>query len=105
MPKNVTRDFYLMRDKANRIACEAARKDPKKERIIPALPLHALRHTAVSVQIAAGVPLPTISKRIGHKQDGLTVNQYGHLLPEADAEAAHAVDALLARRGGTRKAK
>jgi integrase len=105
LPKNVTRDFYRVREEANRIACMAARKDPQTERIIPALPLHALRHTAVSVQIAAGVPLPTISKRIGHKQYGLTVNQYGHLLPEADTAAAQAVDALLARRNAIRKPK
>lgn len=52
----------------------------------------------MSVQIAAGVPLPTISKRIGHKRYGLTTDQHGHLLPEADQEAADALDALLARR-------
>ena len=82
LPKNVTRDFIRIRKRAK----------------VPTLPLHALRLTAVSLQIAAGVPLPTISKRIGHKQYGLMVNQYGHLLPEADQEAAQAVDALIERR-------
>ena len=58
----------------------------------------------MSLQIAADVPLPTISKRIGDKQYGLTVNRYGPLLPAADREAAGAMDAFLARRKAARKA-
>ncbi|MDA8145648.1 MAG: hypothetical protein M0Z27_06280 [Thermaerobacter sp.] len=36
-------------------------------------------------------------KRIGHSQIGLTVNVYGHLLPETDRAAAAALDDYLGR--------
>ena len=81
-PNNVSRDFRRLRDAAG----------------LPPLPFHALRHSAVSVQLAAGVPLEIVSKKIGHKRVGLTADTYGHLLPEADRAAADAVDAFLARR-------
>lgn len=81
-PSRVSRDFRRVRDAAG----------------VRALPLHALRHTAVSLQIAAGVPLEIISKRIGHRQVGITADRYGHLLPQADREAAAKLSAYLARR-------
>ena len=87
-PSNVYRDYARIRNRAG----------------VPHLPFHALRHSAVSVQIAAGVPLEIVSKKIGHKRLGLTADTYGHLLPEADQESAAAVDAFLARRKAARKA-
>ena len=82
-PNNVSRDFRRLRD--------AARL--QKE------PFHALRHTAVSVQLAAGVPLEVASKRIGHKRTALTADTYGHMLPQADQAAAGKVDDFLRRHG------
>ena len=88
-PTNVSRDFRRIRDGAG----------------LPPLPLHSLRHTAVSVQIAAGVPLEVVSKRIGHRRLSITADTYGHLLPEADQGAADAVDAFLAGRKTTKRTR
>jgi integrase len=81
-PHNVSRDFKRIRDRAG----------------LPKLPFHALRHSAVSLQIAAGVAPEVISKRIGHRHISVTLDVYGHLLPEADKEAAEAVDRFLSSR-------
>lgn len=53
--------------------------------------IHDLRHTHASQLIQAGVPLPTISKRLGHSSIATTVNVYGHLAPDyLDVTAAAA---------------
>lgn len=83
-PRNLSRDFTSWRDKAG----------------IPALPFHALRHTNVTMRLAAGVRLETVSKQIGHANLGTTTDVYGHLLPETDKEATEALDAFI--RNGTR---
>lgn len=56
-----------------------------------------LRHTAASMQIAAGVPIEVVSKRLGHRNISITVDTYGHLLPEANRDAARRVDEFLGR--------
>lgn len=86
MARNVTRAFSKARDAAG----------------VKKLPFHSLRHFAVTVQIAAGVPLPIISKRIGHATISMTADLYGHLLPQADRAAADAVDKYLTAQAGGR---
>ena len=71
---------------------------------LPALPFHALRHTAVSVLLGAGVELAMVSKVIGHKRYALTVDQYGHLTPEAGQKIAAQVDDFLAGQKGRKRA-
>lgn len=78
-PDDVSRAFRHIRDKAG----------------LRKLPEHALRYTAVSVQIAAGVPVEVVSKRIGHKSISTTLDIYGHLLPEANMDAAQKVDEFM----------
>jgi integrase len=69
---------------------EAMRKGlPKKPRP------HDLRHTHVSWLIAAKIPLPAIQARLGHESITTTVDRYGHLVRELDAEIAAAVQAAL----------
>lgn len=63
---------------------------------LPGHPLYGLRHTAASMQIAAGVPIEIVSKRLGHRNISVTVDTYGHLLPESNREAARRVDEFLA---------
>lgn len=48
------------------------------------------------MQIAAGVPLEQIAKRVGHKRYSLTVDTYGHMLPAEDRAAADALDRFVA---------
>lgn len=52
---------------------------------------HDLRHTHAAWLISAGVPLPVIQKRLGHKSIKITVDVYGGLLVQTN----EAVDAAL----------
>lgn len=54
----------------------------------PAPTPHDLRHTGASWLIADGKPLPYIRDRLGHEDIQITVNTYGHLLPDAHTEMA-----------------
>lgn len=58
--------------------------------------IHDLRHTHVSWLIAAKIPLPAIQARLGHESITTTVDRYGHLVQELDAEIAAAMQAALA---------
>ena len=49
--------------------------------------LHSLRHTHASELLSAGVPLPTVSKRLGHANPNITLMIYSHAI-EADELAA-----------------
>jgi integrase len=52
--------------------------------------VHDARHSHVSWLIAQGVDLPTIQQRLGHEHITTTIGTYGHLLPEAQVQAARA---------------
>ena len=52
---------------------------------------HDLRHLHSSLLIAAGVPIAVVSKRLGHSTIAVTVDLYGHLLRDANRQAAEAV--------------
>lgn len=60
--------------------------------------IHDLRHTHVSWLIAKRIPLPAIQVRLGHESITTTVDRYGHLVRELDAEITAAVSQVL---GGT----
>jgi hypothetical protein len=48
----------------------------------------------------AGVNVKALSTFMGHAKIGITLDQYGHLLPGAEDEAAGLLDAFLARQVG-----
>lgn len=52
--------------------------------------LHTLRHSHGSHRLAAGVPLPDVSKRLGHTNPQVTATVYAHALPGHDDRAAKA---------------
>ena len=60
--------------------------------------VHDLRHTAVALMVAAGVHPKAIQARMGHASISVTLDRYGHLFPQIDAEVADALDRL---RGGS----
>jgi integrase len=62
--------------------------------------LHECRHGYASVMIAAGVNVQALSTFMGHANIRITLDQYGHLLPGAEDEAAGMLDAFLARSAG-----
>lgn len=43
--------------------------------------IHCLRHTRASHLIAAGFPIPEVSRILGHKNPGITMQIYVHALP------------------------
>lgn len=57
--------------------------------------IHDLRHTHASWLIADGLPLPAISRRLGHSSITITIDRYGHLDPSLDARIDAAVDKAL----------
>ncbi len=50
--------------------------------------LHLLRHSHTSVLLAAGVPLPAVSARLGHSSVRTTQEIYAHMITGQDQEAA-----------------
>jgi integrase len=65
---------------------------------IPRVPPHALRHTHVSLLLAAGVDVLTVSRRVGHARTSMTVDIYGHVLRPDGAAAAAFDNALVDKR-------
>ena len=53
--------------------------------------LHDLRHFVATRMLAAGVPVPTVSGRLGHASSSTTLNVYSHFLEASDREAAEAL--------------
>jgi integrase len=62
--------------------------------------LHACRHGYAALMIAAGVNVKALSTFMGHANIRITLDQYAHLLPGAEDEAAGLLDAFLARQVG-----
>lgn len=57
--------------------------------------LHDLRHFAATRLLAAGVPVRTVSGRLGHANAATTLGVYAHFLAESDREAANTIDEIL----------
>lgn len=56
---------------------------------------HALRHAHVSMLIASGMDIKTISARVGHSNTDMTLKVYAHMLKESDKKAAEKIDNIL----------
>ena len=56
---------------------------------------HSLRHTHATHLLSRGVPLATVSERLGHKDQTTTLRIYSHALPKDDNRAAEAWDAVI----------
>jgi integrase len=59
---------------------------------------HDLRHTHATIALRAGVPVKVISERLGHASPAFTLQQYAHVIPGMQAEAAQQVADLVAAR-------
>jgi integrase len=82
-PRNLNRRFMELRQKAG----------------LPDLRLHDLRHACATFLLAEGVEPRTVMEILGHSTYRLTMDLYGHALPERMVAAAKAMDATL---GGQR---
>ena len=61
------------------------------------LGFHEARHTFASLMIAADVNVKAISTYMGHASVRITLDRYGHLMPNSESEAAARLDAYLVR--------
>ncbi|MSQ36147.1 MAG: hypothetical protein EXR63_03260 [Dehalococcoidia bacterium] len=59
---------------------------------------HGLRHTAATLMLRAGVHPKIVSERLGHATIAITLDTYGHVVPDMQRDAAAALDGVLARR-------
>jgi len=63
--------------------------------------VHDLRHTAVSLWIAAGASPREIAARAGHTSVSAVLERYGHLLPGTENRVNDELDRLAATSSGT----
>lgn len=62
---------------------------------LPRRTVHSLRHTNITMQIAAGVPLVTVSGRAGHARTSTTTDIYSHFLKSSDKTAAEKLEKVF----------
>jgi integrase len=61
--------------------------------------LHDLRHFTATRLIAAGVPVRTVSGRLGHANPSTTLSVYAHFVEASDQAAASVMGDILAESG------
>ena len=65
---------------------------------LPDVSIHGLRHTNATLLIAGGVPLKTVSSRLGHSSISTTGNIYAHAVRSADETAAEVLEEVLGKK-------
>ena len=60
--------------------------------------LRSLCHTNITMQIAAGVPLVTVSARAGHARTSTTSDVYAYALRSSDRAAADTIDRIFGNK-------
>lgn len=60
-----------------------------------ALHLHGVRHTHASLLLAGGMQLKVVQERLGHETSAITQDLYGHVMPNAQREAASMIGRML----------
>ena len=68
----------------------------RKEAGIEDVRLHDLRHTFASHAVLQGIPLPVVSRLLGHKRAGVTL-RYAHVSDRETEAAAERIGAAIAR--------
>ena len=78
---------YLKPDSVTAKACLIAKKAGLSDTSI-----HTLRHSHGSQLLSAGVPLPTVSKRLGYSSVYVTSTVYSHAMTKDETAAAETWD-------------
>ena len=55
---------------------------------------HDLRHTAATYMLRQGIPIPTVSKILGHSNPAVTMRVYAHVLDDRELAASDLIDAM-----------
>ena len=66
-----------------------------KESGLPYVTVHSLRHTNITLQILADVPLVTVAGRAGHSRTSTTTDIYGHFIGTSNEMAAKKLEKLF----------
>ena len=82
VPNEVTKRFIRIRKAVN----------------LESVRLHDLRHFTATRLLAEGVPVRTVSGRLGHANAATTLGVYAHFLAESDRDAAATIGSVLDRR-------
>ena len=56
---------------------------------------HQFRHTAISLQLQAGISVPDVAKRAGHSRPDVTLSIYAHTLKNNDKHCCEAVTKVI----------
>ena len=67
----------------------------RKQAGLEGVRLHDLRHLHATQLLAAGVPVRTVSGRLGHANAATTLNVYAHFLEASDRQAADVIVSVL----------
>lgn len=69
----------------------------ERSQLVPEPRIHDLRHTYASWMLNAGVPVPVVSRQLGHESIQVTVDIYGDIDRTVAAQAAAVMGEILAR--------
>jgi integrase len=69
-----------------------------KEKGLPKITFHGLRHTSISYLIACGHDVASIAKRAGHSTPNTTLGMYTHAFKKQDEVAASYMDKLYVKK-------
>jgi integrase len=72
---------------------------------LPALTMHGLRHTYGSHLILRGVPIPVVSKWMGHANPSTTLQKYAHVLRHAEDESVKVLTEMFWPSSGDESAQ
>jgi integrase len=86
-PNDVTKAFIRVRTRAE----------------LDSVRLHDFRHFAATRMLVAGVPVRTVSGRLGHANAATTLGVYAHFVEASDRDAATKLGALLKSQPTTKK--
>lgn len=65
---------------------------------LPGVRFHDLRHFHATLLLLNGVPIRTVSERLGHARPDITLNVYSHTLPHSQDEAVAVLDRLFRKK-------
>lgn len=61
--------------------------------------VHSLRHTNITLQLMAGVPVVTVSGRAGHSRTSTTTDTYAYYIQSSDRSAAQTINSIFSTAG------
>jgi len=70
---------------------------PKSSLGLPHIRLYDLRHTHVTLMLAAGVPVHEVAARVGHASAKMTLDVYAHALPHHGEDAVRSFSEFIVR--------